>query len=82
MTRLVNVKEFKMRATKYLGGEDEVVITKRGRPMAVLTPIGPRSAERILTSIGEIFREAGVRPADAQDALDRVRRRLYGPRRS
>ena len=82
MERRVNVKEFKIRATKYLSGEDEVVITRRGKPVALLTPIERYSAESILLSIGGIFREAGVRPVDARDALDRVRRRLYGPRRS
>ncbi len=82
MERVVNVKEFKLRATKYVAGRDEVVITRRGRPVAFLTPIERNSAESILLNIGEIFREARVSPADAKDALDRVRRRLYGPRRS
>ena len=82
MERVVNVKQFKNRVTKYLGGVDEVVITRRGKPVALLTPIERNSAEAVLLSIGQIFRESGVSRIDARDALNRVRRRIYGSRHS
>lgn len=82
MERLVNVKEFKTRATRYVNGKDEVVITNRGKPVALLTPIASASPEAVMLSIGRIFKEAGIRKADASAALKTIRRRLYGSRRS
>lgn len=82
MERMVNVKEFKVRATKYVNGRREIVVTKHGKPVALLTPIPSKSPEAILLSIGELLREAGISKAEAQASLEGVRKRLYGPRRS
>lgn len=82
MERTVNVKEFKIRATRYVNGKDEVVITNRGKPVAFLTPIESASPEGVILRIGKIFKEARIRKADADAALKAIRQRLYGSRRS
>lgn len=80
--RVINVKEFKAKATKFVNGKDEIVVTKFGKPVALLTPIRSKSPEALMLSMGEILREAGISRKEAQSALERVRRRLYGPHRS
>ena len=82
MPRTVNVKEFKVRATHYVNGHDEIVVTRFGKPVALLTPIESRSPEALMLSMGELLRESGVSKKEALGALDRVRSQLYGPRRS
>ncbi len=82
MERLINVKEFKVRATKFVNGRDEIVVTRFGKPVALLTPIESKSPEALMLSIGGLLKEAGISLKEACSALDRVRRQLYGPRRS
>lgn len=82
MERLVNVKEFKVRATKFVNGREEIVVTRFGKPIALLTPIKSRSPEALMLSIGGLLRDAGISRKEAESALERVRRRLYGPHRS
>ncbi len=82
MERMINVKEFKVRATKFVNGRQEIVVTKYGKPLALVTPIHSKSPEALLLSIGGLLREAGISRAEAEASLERVRRRLYGPRRS
>ena len=82
MERMINVKEFKVRATKFVNGKDEIVVTRFGKPVAFLTPIEAKAPEALMLSIGGILKEAGVSRREALAALDRVRRKLYGPRRS
>ncbi|HCU24670.1 MAG TPA: hypothetical protein DF383_06615 [Deltaproteobacteria bacterium] len=79
---MVNVKEFKVRATKYVNGKQEIVVTKHGKPVALLTPILSKSPQAILISIGELLHEAGISKSEIEESLKSVRKRLYGPRRS
>ena len=82
MERMINVKEFKERATKFVNGKDEIVVTRFGKPVALLTPIESKSPEALMLAIGGLLKDAGVSRQEAESALERVRRRLYGPRRS
>lgn len=82
MEKMINVKEFKVHATKFVNGRDEIVVTRFGKPVALLTPIEAKSPEALMLSIGGLFKEAGISRKEASAALNRVRRRLYGPRRS
>lgn len=79
---MINVKEFKIRATQFVNGKDEIVVTRFGKPVALLTPIEARSPEALLIAMGGLMREAGISRKQALSALERVRRRLYGPHRS
>ena len=82
MQQFVNIKEFKIKATRIFDGRREVVVTKRGKPVALVTPLTASSPESVLISVGNIFAEAGLAKKTVQSALKAVRRQLYGPRRS
>ena len=71
-----------MNASKYFGGHEDVVVTKRGKPVAVVTPVPAGSLRSLLLEIQGIFRSAGVTKRDALKALQEARREVYGPRRS
>jgi antitoxin (DNA-binding transcriptional repressor) of toxin-antitoxin stability system len=76
--KFVGVREFKQGVVKYLHGKSEVVVTKRNKPIARLTPIRENSPELILLEIGRILEQAGVSKEEALKALDRARREIYG----
>ena len=76
--KFVGVREFKQGVVKYLHGKSEVIVTKRKKPIARLTPIREDSPELILLEIGRILGEAGVSKEVALKALDRARREIYG----
>ena len=76
--KFVGVREFKQDVVKYLHGKNEVVVTKRKKPIARLTPIREDSPELILLEIGRILDDAGVSREDALKSLDRARREIYG----
>jgi antitoxin (DNA-binding transcriptional repressor) of toxin-antitoxin stability system len=76
--KFVGVREFKQDVGKYLHGESEVVVMKRKRPIARLTPIREGSPELIFLEIGRILNETGISKDEALEALDRARREIYG----
>ena len=81
MEKMVNVKEFKLRATRFVNGKREIVVTKFGKPIALVTPISSRSPEALMLSIGGLFKEAGISRKDAESAMGKIRGRLYGSSR-
>ena len=76
--KFVGVREFKQDVVKYLNEGNEIVVMKRKKPIARLTPVRKRGAELILLEIGRILGEAGVSKKEALNALDRARREIYG----
>jgi antitoxin (DNA-binding transcriptional repressor) of toxin-antitoxin stability system len=76
--KFVGVREFKQDVVKYLNGGNEIVVMKRKKPIARLTPVQNDSAEIILLEIGRILAEAGISKKEALKALDRARREIYG----
>ena len=80
--KTATVRDFKLNASRYLGGREDVVVTRRGQPLAVVTPVPTGSPRSILLGIRGIFRAAGITRRDALKALDEARREVYGPRRS
>ena len=76
--KFIGVREFKQGVVKYLHGTSEVIVTKRKKPIARLTPIRKDSPELILLEIGRVLDEAGVSKEEALKALDRARREIYG----
>ena len=76
--KFVGVREFKEGVVKYLNEGSEIVVKKRKRPIARLTPVQKNSAEIILLEIGRVLNEAGVSKKKALKALERVRREIYG----
>ena len=76
--KFVGVREFKQDVVKYLNGGNEIVVMKRKKPIARLTPVQDDSAEIILLEIGRVLAEAGISKKEALKALDRARREIYG----
>jgi antitoxin (DNA-binding transcriptional repressor) of toxin-antitoxin stability system len=76
--KFVGVREFKQDVVKYLNEGNEIVIMKRKKPIARLTPVQKNSAEIILLEIGRVLAETGISKKEALKALDRARREIYG----
>ena len=76
--KFVGVREFKRDLVKYLRAGREIVVTKRKKPIARLTPVRDGSPELLLLEIGRILDEADISKEEALRALDRARRELYG----
>ena len=72
-----SVREFKTKATKFLSSREEVVITKYGKPIAVLSPVEDRSAGALLLGLRGVLREAGVSKKEILDILRDVRKEVY-----
>jgi antitoxin (DNA-binding transcriptional repressor) of toxin-antitoxin stability system len=76
--KFVGVREFKQDAVKYLNEGNEIVVMKRKKPIARLTPIQENTPEALLLDIGRVLNEAGVTKEEALRALERARRKIYG----
>jgi antitoxin (DNA-binding transcriptional repressor) of toxin-antitoxin stability system len=76
--KFVGVREFKQDVVKYLNEGNEIVVTKRKKPIARLLPVQKNSPEIILLEIGRVLAEAGVSKKEALKALERARREIYG----
>ena len=76
--KFVGVREFKQEAVKYLNEGNEIVVMKRKKPIARLTPIQENTPEALLLDIGRVLNEAGVTKEEALRALERARREIYG----
>jgi antitoxin (DNA-binding transcriptional repressor) of toxin-antitoxin stability system len=76
--KFVGVREFKQDAVRYLNDGNEIVVMKRKKPIARLTPIRENSPEALLLDIGRVLNEAGVTKEEALRALERARREIYG----
>lgn len=76
--QFVGVREFKQDVVKYLNEGNEIVVMKRKKPIARLTPIEENSPEIILLEIGRVLEEAGVSKREALKALDQARKKIYG----
>ncbi len=76
--KFVGVREFKQDVVKYLNEGNEIVVMKRKKPIARLTPVEKKGEEAILLEIGRVLSEAGISKKEALRALDRARREIYG----
>ena len=76
--KFVGVREFKQDAVRYLNEGNEIVVMKRKKTIARLTPIEENTPEALLLDIGRVLNEAGVTKEEALRALERARREIYG----
>jgi len=76
--KFVGVREFKQDVVRYLHEESEIVVMKRKKPIARLTPIRENTPEVLLLEIGRVLSEAGVSKEEALKALERARWEIYG----
>lgn len=76
-----SVRDFKTKAAAYLSSGEDVVVTKRGKPIALVTPIPERSPEALMLEMRALLKEAHISKKEALAALDAVRKEIYGSRR-
>lgn len=76
--KYVGVRELKESFISYLNSGEEIVITKRKKPIARISPIKKNSPEAALLEIGRILVEAGITEKHVLKALKQVRKELYG----
>jgi len=76
--KFVGGREFKQDAVRYLNEGNEIVVMKRKKPIARLTPIQENTPEALLLDISRVLNEAGVTKEEALRALARARREIYG----
>ena len=72
--KFIGVRELKESFISYLNSGEEIVITKRKKPIARISPIKKNSPESALLEIGRILAESGITEKDAQKALSRLER--------
>jgi len=76
--KFVGVREFKQDAVRYLNEGNEIVVMKRKKTIARLTPVEENTPEALLLDIGRVLNAAGVTKEEALRALERARREIYG----
>jgi antitoxin (DNA-binding transcriptional repressor) of toxin-antitoxin stability system len=76
--RYIGVRELKESFVSYINSGEEIVITKRKKPIARISPIKRNSPESALLEIGRVLTEAGITQKAAVKVLEQVRQELYG----
>ncbi len=74
----VSARDFKINANKYINKKDDIVITKYGKPVAILSPVGQDTVEDIFFRMKSIFNEADISKDDALTALEEAKKEIYG----
>jgi antitoxin (DNA-binding transcriptional repressor) of toxin-antitoxin stability system len=77
----VQLEEYGLKATQFLRANEELVITRYGKPIARLVPETEESISDLIAQMSQIFKEAGITKKQALQALEDARREMYGPRR-
>lgn len=76
--QFVNIRDFKIHATKYLREKEELVITRRKEPIVVLSPVEKESVRAALLKIGQVFNQAKISKKTVLKVLEQVRKQIYG----
>jgi prevent-host-death family protein len=76
--QFVGVREFKEKLTGFLARKNEVVVTRRGKPIARIVPVQKGSREDLLLEIGMILKDSGVSKEEALQALKAAGKTVYG----
>lgn len=79
--QFTSIREFKINATKYLRQNEELVITRRKEPVAVLSPVKRVSMRAAILRMGQIFKETKISKKEALKILEQVRKEVYGSNR-
>ena len=75
--KFVNVKRFAASTTRYINGKDDVVITRYGKPIAILSRVQADSPEGLFLRMKEIVDNANLQKKEVLKALDSVRKEIY-----
>ncbi len=75
--KVASVRDFKAKATQYLNNDEEVVVTRHGKPIAVLTHVKSNSVDSLLLELRTALKGAGLSKKEALDALEEARKEVY-----
>lgn len=75
--KFATVRDFKLHATRYLKGRSDIYITRRGRPVAVLSPLREKSPEKAMAEMGQIIRKARLSKKELLELLEEARKEVY-----
>lgn len=75
--KVASVRDFKTKATRYLNSEEEVVVTRHGKPIAVLTHVKSNSVDSLLLELRAVLKSAGISKKEALAALEEARQEVY-----
>lgn len=75
--KVASVRDFKTRATQFLNDNEEVVVTRQGKPIAVLTHVKPKSVHATLLQLRAILKDADISKKEALAALEEARKEVY-----
>ena len=75
--RFVNVKRFAASTTKYINGKDDVVITRYGKPISILSRVDASSPEELFLRMKDVVNNAGLKKKEVLKALDSIRKEIY-----
>ena len=76
--KFMGVREFKEKLTGLLGKNEEVVVTRHGKPIARVLPVKKGSPENLLLEIGMVLKEAGVSKEEALRTLRAAQKAVHG----
>ena len=75
--KVASVRDFKNKATQYLNNDEEVVVTRHGKPIAVLTHVKSNSVDSLLLELRAVLKGAGITKKQALAALEEARKEVY-----
>ena len=75
--KLASVRDFKTQTTKYLSADEEVVVTRHGKPIAVLTHVKFDSPGALLLGLRTVLKQAGISKKELLRELDEARREVF-----
>jgi prevent-host-death family protein len=88
--RFISIREFRNKASKILreevGKDGKIVITKRGKPFAAISPFTEDDIKLALAvaldDARKILESADIKEDDLLEALENVRKKVYGTAKS
>lgn len=72
--KFVNVREFRLKVSEFLGSPEPIIITRYGKPISRLEPVTPPGYAELATEMGKAFHQVGITQDEALEALREVRR--------
>jgi antitoxin (DNA-binding transcriptional repressor) of toxin-antitoxin stability system len=75
--KMTSVRDFKNKATQYLGNPEEIVVTRHGKPIAVLTHVKNDSPGALLLELRGLLKRSGVSKKEILSALEEARKEVY-----
>jgi prevent-host-death family protein len=75
--KVSSIRDFKAKATQYLNNDEEVVVTRHGKPIAVLTHVKSDSVGSLLLQLRTVLKSAGITKKEALAALEEARKEIY-----